>query len=350
MNKRHSTEENLYSELESLKKEPEAGIYDVPTAIEVLSPATKLTSFEESSEQEEDKRKWSTGSENAYHSDTSTARPMVIISAVVAAFAFVTAVVTLGLAITLIMSRNGNETSKDLKDRGAIYAELKQMKDNISHVQSLASDKMVRAELDKLRTTMQGIEGKLSSTGSSNSSNGSYTQAQNTRDLWLAIQAVGQKLLQLEGKLTNITKIPGPKGPRGYNGTQGPIGPPGPPGYNGTQGLTGSPGLPGYNGSQGLSGSPGTPGSANLGRCSYNTGASPGVVADPTYAVQSIVKTESNGKKFLGVSCDSNDAKTVLLSSSISDGKRTYTCSCKGGISSGDHNMYCYIHYWECPA
>ena len=121
MNKWHSTEENLYSELESLKKEPEAGIYDVPTAIEVISPATKLTSFEESSEQEEDKRKWSTGSENDYQSDTSTARPMVIISAVVAAFAFVTAVVTLGLAITLIMSRNGNEASKDLKDRGAIY-------------------------------------------------------------------------------------------------------------------------------------------------------------------------------------------------------------------------------------
>ena len=121
MNKRHSTEENLYSELESLKQEPEAGIYDVPTAIEVISPATKLTSLEESSDQEEDKRKYSTGSENAYHSDTFAARPMVIISAVVAAFAFVTAVVTLGLALGIIVSRNNNETSKDLKDRGSIY-------------------------------------------------------------------------------------------------------------------------------------------------------------------------------------------------------------------------------------
>lgn len=121
MNKRHSTEENLYSELESLKQEPEAGIYDVPTAIEVISPATKLTSFEESSDQEEDKRKYSTGSENAYHSDTFAVRPMVIIAAVVAAFAFVTAVVTLGLALGIIVSRNNNETSKDLKDRGSIY-------------------------------------------------------------------------------------------------------------------------------------------------------------------------------------------------------------------------------------
>ena len=92
----------------------------------------------------------------------------------------------------------------------------------------------------------------------------------------------------------NLSTIPGPRGPPGYNGTQGPIGPPGPPGYNGTQGLTGPPGLPGYNGSQGLSGPPGSPGSANLSLCSYKTGASAGVVADPTYARQSIVETESN--------------------------------------------------------
>lgn len=347
MNKRHSTEENLYSELESLKQEPEAGIYDVPTAIEVISPATKL-SFEESSDQEEDKRKYSTGSENAYHSDTFAVRPMVIISAVVAAFAFVTAVVTLGLALGIIVSRNNNETSKDLKDRGSIYAELRQMKDNISHVQSLASDKLVRAELEKLKTKMQGIEGKVSSTNSSSSSNGSYIQEQNTRELWIAIQAVREKISRLEEKLKNISTIPGPKGPPGYNGTQGPIGPPGLPGYDGTQGLTGPPGLPGYNGSQGISGPPGTPGSANLGLCSYKTGASPGVTADPAYAQQLISVTETNGARFLGVSCDSNDAKTVQLSSIISGGKRTYTCTCKGGISSGDQNMYCYIHYWEC--
>ena len=95
-------------------------------------------------------------------------------------------------------------------------------------------------------------------------------------------------------QLKNISTIPGPKGPPGYNGTQGPIGPPGLPGYNGTQGLTGPPGLPGYNGSQGISGPPGTPGSANLGLCSYKTGASPGVTADPAYAQQLISVTETN--------------------------------------------------------
>lgn len=99
----------------------------------------------------------------------------------------------------------------------------------------------------------------------------------------------------------NISTIPGPKGPRGYNGTKGPIGPPGQPGYNGTQGITGPPGLRGYNGSQGISGPPGTPGSANLGLCSYKTGASSGVAADPAYALQSISETESNVRnKILG--------------------------------------------------
>ena len=102
----------------------------------------------------------------------------------------------------------------------------------------------------------------------------------------------------------NITTIPGPKGPPGYNGSQGPIGPPGPPGYNGTQGLTGPQGPPGYNGSQGLSGPPGASGSANLGLCSYNTEASDGTAADPTYALQSILKTESKVRhKVIGHIC-----------------------------------------------
>ena len=56
------------------------------------------------------------------------------------------------------------------------------------------------------------------------------------------------------------------------------------------------------------------------------------------------------GKKFLGVNCDSNDAKFVTLSKRISSGgKDKYTCTCKGTLSSGDGNMHCYIHYWECP-
>ena len=95
-------------------------------------------------------------------------------------------------------------------------------------------------------------------------------------------------------QLGNISGIPGPKGPPGYNGTQGPTGPPGLPGYNGTQGSTGPPGPPGYNGSQGSIGPPGPPGSGKMNLCSYKTAASPGTPADVRYASQTIQRTERN--------------------------------------------------------
>ena len=37
----------------------------------------------------------------------------------------------------------------------------------------------------------------------------------------------------------------------------------------------------------------------------------------------------SQGKKFLGVNCGTNDAKVVIFSSTDTGGKRTYKCQCK---------------------
>jgi len=96
-----------------------------------------------------------------------------------------------------------------------------------------------------------------------------------------------------------ISKIPGPKEPPGYNGTQGPPGPPGysgtqgppgPPGYNGTQGLPGSNGSPG---TRGPPGPPGPPGSGNLTLCSYERGKSGGKKPN-FYATAIVEKTEPN--------------------------------------------------------
>lgn len=53
------------------------------------------------------------------------------------------------------------------------------------------------------------------------------------------------------------------------------------------------------------------------------------------------------GKIFIGVSCDTNDAKVAKLLSTISAGKRTYNCSCDGTITIGVATMYCYVQYWE---
>jgi len=226
----------------------------------------------------------------------------------------------------------------------------------------------IAAQLNEVKTDLKEIERKVLTAGSTDSSvqnqdsnttnvllaiQKSSKRIDNLSALWLALNGsvntqmidVKQKILQLDQEVTNISiisKIPGPKGPPGYNGTQGP---PGPPGYNGTQGLPGSNGSPG---TQGPPGPPGPPGSGNLTLCSYVTGASAGKTLD-AYAKAVVEKAEPNGKKFLGVNCDSNDAKFVTLSSSISGGKRKYTCTCKGTLASGDAKMYCYIHYWECP-
>ena len=49
------------------------------------------------------------------------------------------------------------------------------------------------------------------------------------------------------------------------------------------------------------------------------------------------------GKIFIGVSCDTNDAKVAKLLSTISAGKRIYKCSCDGTITIGEATMYCYM-------
>ena len=56
------------------------------------------------------------------------------------------------------------------------------------------------------------------------------------------------------------------------------------------------------------------------------------------------------GKIFIGVNCDTNDAKVAVLASTISGGKRTYKCSCYGTLTTGEAKMYCYMHYWECKS
>ncbi|KAL9953406.1 hypothetical protein ACROYT_G040820 [Oculina patagonica] len=320
MSKTEVGTENIYFEMES-KKETEPGTYD-EVAGKSKAPATKRMSFETFPPGSEEKR------QPFEDRDTAAFRRMLLITAAVVAVAFLTAAATLVLALTMMMSRDDSTASKD------VYAELKEIKQNNSNIQSL-----VAAELKNLKI-----------------------RENNTTELWLAIQkssqridnltallpAVNEKLIdvqqeifQLDQKVINVTMIQGPIGPPEYNGTKGLPGHPGSRGYNGTQGPPGSPGQPGYNGTQG------PPGSGNLALCSYNKGTSTGQSAG-IYATETVQITEPVGKKFLGVNCGTNDAKVVQLSSSISGGKRTYTCTCEKTIVSGASTMYCYIYYWEC--
>nr|XP_058943434.1 collagen alpha-1(XVII) chain-like [Pocillopora verrucosa] len=215
---------------------------------------------------------------------------------------------------------------------------------------------------------------------------------QNTKEIWLAIQSAPctlselntsvnekllyfrQQILQLDQKVKNTNSsrsiVIGPPGVNGSNGEVGPTGLPGPPGYDGTKGdigpagPVGRAGPPGYNGTQGPAGPSGPPGVQGLrgpsgyngtqgppgpgaSSCVFKTLSSPGMAAS-SIARQEITATEPNGKTFIGVNCDTNDAKVAKLSSTISGGKRTYKCYCEGTLTTGEPTMYCYMHNWEC--
>ena len=57
-------------------------------------------------------------------------------------------------------------------------------------------------------------------------------------------------------------------------------------------------------------------------------------------------------KKFLGVTCSTNNAEEYNLASILLPNGRLYKCTCKGEsklfFDSVDSTV-CYIHYWECP-
>ncbi|CAH3021091.1 unnamed protein product [Porites evermanni] len=56
------------------------------------------------------------------------------------------------------------------------------------------------------------------------------------------------------------------------------------------------------------------------------------------------------GKKILGVSCSTNNAKEYNLQRVQVGQQYKYLCTCKGQSSlfSGS-TMWCKVHYWECP-
>ncbi|CAH3044137.1 unnamed protein product [Pocillopora meandrina] len=149
-----------------------------------------------------------------------------------------------------------------------------------------------------------------------------------------------ENVTKVEKKLENVTITC----PLGFNSTKGdigpagPAGPAGPPGYNGTQGPRGP---SGYNGTQGLPG----PGASS---CVYKIASSPGKTSVGLAAREEVEMKEPNNTTFIGVNCDTNDAKFVKLSSTNLGGERTYKCFCEGTLRLGVSNLHCYMHYWEC--
>nr|XP_058943548.1 macrophage scavenger receptor types I and II-like isoform X1 [Pocillopora verrucosa] len=229
---------------------------------------------------------------------------------------------------------------KELKKN--VSAELKELAIEMEKKMENMKNEGKNTELEDIRLVVQDAAQTL--TGLNTSVNERFLHFQ-------------QRIMQLDQKVKNTTGSTSVRGPPGVNGSNGdvgpagPAGPPGPPGYNGTQGPAGPSGLPGFQGLRGPSGFNGTQGPPGPGAisCVFKTLSSLGMSA-ASIAQQEITATEQNGKIFIGVNCDTNDAKVDKLSSVNSGGKTTYKCTCEGTLTTGEPTMYCYIHYWECQS
>ncbi|XP_015749377.1 PREDICTED: collectin-12-like isoform X2 [Acropora digitifera] len=158
-------------------------------------------------------------------------------------------------------------------------------------------------------------------------------------------------------KVENVSKMQGPVGPAGFNGSQGSLGPPGPQGFNGSEGIQGAIGPQGYNGSQGPAGPQGPKGAGDFSLCEYRTHEEkltqtpvPGNFHNTPVQVN---QAEPAGKRIVGVSCSTDIAQMYLVSSSVnpSTGVRFYHCQCKGhyGGVSLSVSVKCIMNYWLCP-
>ncbi|XP_078350704.1 uncharacterized protein LOC144635477 [Oculina patagonica] len=159
-------------------------------------------------------------------------------------------------------------------------------------------------------------------------------------------------------KVENVSKLQGPIGHPGFNGSQGPIGPAGPRGFNGTQGLQGAIGPQGFNGSQvaqGLTGLPGPQGAGDFSQCKHKTKtetASQNPVTSNIHAAPvKVTLGEPSGKRIVGATCSANFAQQYFLTTAINPANSQifYYCKCYGHYGAGSTSVQCTMHYWECP-
>ncbi|XP_078349489.1 uncharacterized protein LOC144634413 isoform X1 [Oculina patagonica] len=159
-------------------------------------------------------------------------------------------------------------------------------------------------------------------------------------------------------KVENVSKLQGPIGPPGFNGSQGPIGPAGPRGFNGTQGLQGAIGPQGFNGSQGaqgLTGLPGPQGAGDFSQCKHKTKTETAsqnpVRSNIRAAPVKVTLGEPSGKRIVGATCSANFAQQYFLTTAINPANSQifYYCKCYGHYGAGSTSVQCTMHYWECP-
>nr|XP_058969809.1 collectin-12-like [Pocillopora verrucosa] len=266
-------------------------------------------------------------------------------------------IVNLHQSVEEISTNNSKQVDRLTSWITTLYALANQTKDRFNDFKNDTESSLlsVNTGLKRLEENLNVLENKLAIAMSEtnvklNSSTGRLFQEDAIiRNL---IEAIN---ITLSLKIENFSKLQGPIGPRGFNGSKGAIGSAGPQGFNGTQGTQGVIGPPGFNGSEGPPGPQGPNGAGDFSQCEHKEENLNGN-QDPvtSYTLPSPIKVtvgEPSGKKIVGVSCSTDHAQLSLLSTKIkaSNKQLFYHCSCYGHHGTGQAAIQCVMHYWECP-
>ncbi|XP_027041434.1 collectin-12-like [Pocillopora damicornis] len=257
---------------------------------------------------------------------------------------------SLSQSITAVHSQS-NET-KESFNNFKMHTEnsVTLMNDGLSNL-----EKTVNSTKDKLTSRIESTDLRLNST----------TERLDQEDVSI-ISLVNDINTTLSLKVENVSKLQGPVGPRGFNGSQGLVGPAGPQGVNGTQGpqgvigpqgFNGSQGLPGSDGLQGATGPPGPPGAGDFSQCEFMTstdiGSQTAFRGNTLPAATKVILTEPTDKRIVGVTCSTDFAQLYILEAEIapSTNKQVYRCECYGnqGNVGTIKSIQCFMHYWLCP-
>ncbi|KAL9953414.1 hypothetical protein ACROYT_G040831 [Oculina patagonica] len=287
MNKTVSGEENLYFEMESVKKETEARIYgEVPG--ESVTNATEQTSNEKSAQRAEKKQNASAEHKHVCHECDATAlRRMFIVMSVVAAVALLTAIAAMILALTEMKSRN--HATAEVQGIGSTCA------------MGTGDDDRSQRMLENMTTLNKKL---LNLT----------TTLLQTSDaaLFALVVDINSTITK---KVNDVSKMTGPVGPPGHNGSQGSAGP------------------------AGASGPPGPKGAGDFSSCQYKVKTQAmtpegktflGVTCSTNFAAEYNFKSQQQPSgKWIHV-CTCKGSSTLFTP------RRGETKNC-------------YLHYWECP-
>ncbi|CAH3044122.1 unnamed protein product [Pocillopora meandrina] len=133
------------------------------------------------------------------------------------------------------------------------------------------------------------------------------------RELDVALANMKKELEIMKKKVNNVSKVPGPIGPPGYNGSEGPAS---------------------------------RSGSSDFSQCQFEIKSASMIPGSNRILVHI---DEPSNKRIMAVTCSTDYGTEYNLMSRTQGGVRRYVCTCNGKSTLFSGGTSCYLNYWICP-